>query len=244
MKTKLNKIFFSLLSLVLILGFVGPTYASANENNNVNDSNTSDNPSTTIIEDAPDSETEEVSEEDFQNGEILEDDNSSLEGLEDVPATDDSFSAQWAFLIPPAIAIVSRVGGKLVVKQYLKKSTKNITIRNGHLAGKTHSSGIKFDSKGFPKFPSKFNTTLPTSLIKSSNSSQFRAANAALKKQIGKDSVKKKFSMRQVNDIKNGLTPRGMTWHHHQNTGKLQLVDTAKHKATGHTGGKSIWGSL
>lgn len=34
-----------------------------------------------------------------------------------------------------------------------------------------------------------------------------------------------------------------MTWHHHQDRGKMQLVDKAIHQQTGHTGGKAIWGT-
>lgn len=41
-----------------------------------------------------------------------------------------------------------------------------------------------------------------------------------------------------------GKTPRGYVWHHHQDTGKLQLVNKTIHQKTGHTGGKSIWGKL
>jgi len=33
-------------------------------------------------------------------------------------------------------------------------------------------------------------------------------------------------------------------WHHHEKTGRLQLVDKNLHDKTGHTGGKAIWGSL
>lgn len=43
---------------------------------------------------------------------------------------------QLWFLLPVITPIVARVGGRLVVKQFLKSSTRNIVIRNGHLAGK------------------------------------------------------------------------------------------------------------
>jgi A nuclease of the HNH/ENDO VII superfamily with conserved WHH len=37
--------------------------------------------------------------------------------------------------------------------------------------------------------------------------------------------------------------PEGLTWHHHQDTGRMQLVDRAEHEAfVPHTGGMSIWG--
>ncbi|MBC1290944.1 HNH endonuclease [Listeria booriae] len=53
---------------------------------------------------------------------------------------------------------------------------------------------------------------------------------------------KSKFTANQLKDIQNGYTPRGMTWHH-QDRGKMQLVDKAIHQQTGHTGGKAIWGT-
>lgn len=36
-------------------------------------------------------------------------------------------------------------------------------------------------------------------------------------------------------------TPKGYTWHHHQTTGRMQLVETKVHSQTGHTGGFSLW---
>ena len=38
-------------------------------------------------------------------------------------------------------------------------------------------------------------------------------------------------------------SPDGLTWHHHQDTGRMQLVETIEHEAfVPHTGGMSIWG--
>ena len=41
----------------------------------------------------------------------------------------------------------------------------------------------------------------------------------------------------------NGAPP-GLTWHHHQDTGRMQLVNRDEHNAFpgGHTGGMAIWG--
>ncbi|MBC2048393.1 HNH endonuclease [Listeria booriae] len=150
------------------------------------------------------------------------------------------------FVIPAVAAIVIRIGSRVVVKQTLKNGVKrNITVKNGKLAGKSHpKTGVKFDAKGFPKFSYKAQMTLPNSLLKSSNTKQFKEANAYLKKYINKGEISKsKFTANQLKDIQNGYTPRGMTWHHHQDRGKMQLVDKAIHQQTGHTGGKAIWGT-
>ncbi|MBU0444437.1 HNH endonuclease [Bacillus amyloliquefaciens] len=163
----------------------------------------------------------------------------------DATGTDEELHAQFGWLLPPAIAIVSRVGGKLLVKQTLKSTTKKITVRNGKLAGKKHpKTGVKFNSKGFPVFAAKYNYNLTLGQIKSSNAVQFKNANYALKQAINNWEHAKKFNKYQIQDIKNGKTPRGYLWHHHENRGRLQLVDKNIHKKTGHTGGRSIWGSL
>jgi hypothetical protein len=36
-------------------------------------------------------------------------------------------------------------------------------------------------------------------------------------------------------------TPKGFTWHHHQITGRMQLVESTINAQTGHTGGFSLW---
>ena len=36
-------------------------------------------------------------------------------------------------------------------------------------------------------------------------------------------------------------TPKGYTWHHHQDNGRMQLVESEVHRKTGHTGGFSLW---
>ncbi|MED4302003.1 S8 family serine peptidase [Geobacillus stearothermophilus] len=162
----------------------------------------------------------------------------------DTAAVSTEFVPAW--LIPAAVPIIVRIGTKLYVKQFLKNNTKKILIRNAHLAGKTHpKTGVRFSSQGFPIFPYKYQLNLPQSLWKSSNSTQFRYANSKLLEKINSDSTfRSKFTSEQLADIRNGKTPRGYVWHHHEKTGRLQLVDKNLHDKTGHTGGKAIWGSL
>ena len=57
---------------------------------------------------------------------------------------------------------------------------------------------------------------------------------------FGKD--RKNFTAEQLEDIANGILPEGFTWHHNEEQGLMQLVETAVHAQTGHTGGMSIWG--
>ncbi|WP_338078764.1 HNH endonuclease [Corallococcus exercitus] len=93
-------------------------------------------------------------------------------------------------------------------------------IRNAHLAGKTHPvTGVPFDAEGYPDFKAagvvKAEVRIPYT---GSRAGDFASANKAA-------------GLRE--------TPKGMTWHHHQDRATLQLVPTAIHARTGHTGGFS-----
>ena len=90
------------------------------------------------------------------------------------------------------------------------------TIRNGGLAGQTHpKTGVTFDKDGFPDFSGVAKTTVRIEQT-GSRAGDFRAANKAA-------------------GLEN--TPRGYTWHHHQDGTTMQLVPRDIHGATGHTGG-------
>jgi hypothetical protein len=120
------------------------------------------------------------------------------------------------------------------------------TIKNGHLAGKKHPvTKVPFNKNGFPKFKSAFNTNIPPRLYKDTDYQQFKHATNNLHKAIEKDpklADKMKLNQTQREQIANGDTPDGYTWHHHQTTGKMQLVKQSEHADTGHTGGREIWG--
>ena len=95
---------------------------------------------------------------------------------------------------------------------------KEVPIRNKALAGKTHASGIPFDAEGFPDFSGVATKTVKIKFT-GTREADFAAANAAA-----------------------GLTetPRGFTWHHHQDGTTMQLVPRPIHGATGHTGGFAL----
>lgn len=125
-----------------------------------------------------------------------------------------------------------------VTHTYTKKW---ITIKNGHLAGKRHPvTNVKFSKSGFPQFPAKAIITLPSKYWKSTNATQFKHSNLILAK--NKNTLKK-FNKADQNAIKKGENPNGYTWHHHEKRGVMELVRTKIHSKTGHTGGKSIWGT-
>lgn len=154
-------------------------------------------------------------------------------------------------------------GGYDPDKKVEKKDTGNdekisyeIHTRNESLEGDRHPiTGVPFerktveDSDGnevtgvFPEFDSDFDAQLPEDLYEASDKDQFAECNRQLKEAVEKDpELVKKFTPEQLEQIKNGDTPDGYTWHHNEEKGKMQLVDSDIHAKTGHTGGKTIWG--
>jgi len=117
-------------------------------------------------------------------------------------------------------------------------------IRNESLAGKVHPrTGVPFTKDGFPIFNSVHDVELPEYLYKATDREQFTHVTNSLWNEIQHNpKLAEKFSKKQLEQIRAGHTPTGYTWHHHETPGKMQLVKTAEHQATGHTGGKSIWG--
>ncbi|MEM7548053.1 MAG: HNH endonuclease [Bacteroidota bacterium] len=49
--------------------------------------------------------------------------------------------------------------------------------------------------------------------------------------------------LEEESQVKNTCVIRAFTWHHHQTTGRMQLVNSKIHSQTGHTGGFSLWGN-
>jgi hypothetical protein len=105
-----------------------------------------------------------------------------------------------------------------VAETILKKYSDNGTIiRNSLLAGKKHpDTGVPFDKDGFPIFESQKDVQIT---FTGNRRADFIAAN----KEAGL-----------------GSTPKGMTWHHHQDGKTMQLVPYIIHRKTGHTGGFSL----
>jgi hypothetical protein len=120
-------------------------------------------------------------------------------------------------------------------------------IRNIDLAGKKHPvTGVYFDRNGYPVFDSEFDAKLPKVLQGNSVSDyeQFKESTKQLKREIlAKPLAGKKFTKEQLADImaeKDKI--RGLTWHHHQDGVRLQLVDRDIHRKTGHDGGRKNTG--
>ncbi|WP_288395108.1 HNH endonuclease [uncultured Vagococcus sp.] len=144
--------------------------------------------------------------------------------------------------------VVNSTTGKIVQNNHKlpQGSTIKNTLPSGRpkLANTTHpKTGIKFNSRGYPEFKSEYRMKLDSSDYLKSRGTHFRRANNSLYKEIQNNSnLKQKFTNQDLELLKSGKTPKGYTWHHHQDTGVMELVDAKIHKETGHSGGFSLWG--
>lgn len=110
------------------------------------------------------------------------------------------------------------------------------------MANKTYKkTKVKFDSNGFPKFKSYYTIKLRRKYYHRSRERHFYIANRTLYREVTRLN-NKKFTSSEMYVFSKGITPKGYTWHHHQDRGVLQLVDTNIHSETPHIGGYSIWG--
>ena len=111
---------------------------------------------------------------------------------------------------------------------------------------------VRYDANGFPEFSAKADLFLdPSHINTSSDAGHFRAANEmmgnalradpGLAQRIGLNDAQVAYLTR-ANPA--SAAPPGLTWHHHQDTGRIQLVDRAEHAhfSGGHTGGMRLWG--
>ena len=147
--------------------------------------------------------------------------------------------------------------GKLIQKT--QSGNVQIFCRREELAGMNHPvTGIPYEryiikySDGItreivaPKFPTDFTATLQKSMYTAKErikGGQFEECTRQLKERINNDwRLKKKFTDEQLDQISNLITPRGYTWHHEPEEGKISLVATKLHQETGHTGGRNLWG--
>ena len=127
---------------------------------------------------------------------------------------------------------------------------------NADLAGKRHPiTGIKFETKDirhgkeiirgvFPQFEGKDVERLPRNMYMASDSQQFSYCVKNLGQKLEQNpALAEKFTPRQLEQIRDGA-PRisGLTWHHTEHPGRMQLVDAEIHSKTGHTSGRKIWG--
>ncbi|MED0958294.1 HNH endonuclease [Bacillus paramycoides] len=106
--------------------------------------------------------------------------------------------------------------------------------------------GIDYDVLGFPIFKGdnlKFTLKLDKEYYVMKDTAQFKECTRILKEAIEKGKVPRElFTPQQLNQIEKGRARiKGLTCHHHQVPGKMQLVLTDIH-GVNHLGGNKLWG--
>jgi DNase/tRNase domain of colicin-like bacteriocin len=97
----------------------------------------------------------------------------------------------------------------------------------------------------FPVFDVGFEVKLPESLYLQSDLVHFSYANVELSHAIKSNSDlihELGLASDDIEELLKGNTPNGYAWHHHEEAGRLQLVDEDYHQHNGHTGGRELWG--
>ena len=135
-------------------------------------------------------------------------------------------------------------------------SSRRIKTINDGLVGQNHpDTGVTYKEKVvvtdtgekvkgvFAEFKSKIDIQLPEELHQAPDRAQFAECNKQLQEKVATEpKFRSQFTKEQLADIKDGYTPDGYTWHHNEELGKMQLVDSDIHSQTRHTGGRNIWG--
>lgn len=89
----------------------------------------------------------------------------------------------------------------------------------------------------------RYETTLPEDRYLGSDYQQFKHCNEQLGQAYENGTLDtEQFTDRQLEQIRNGDKPEGYTWHHHEEPGRMQLVDSEIHAETRHVGGRYLWG--
>ncbi|MGU3370245.1 HNH endonuclease [Bacillus mycoides] len=130
-------------------------------------------------------------------------------------------------------------------KNYKKMEVNEDGTTTYTIASKSNGKEYKvtYDKNGHPIFNTHFDTTLAESKYLSGDSEQFTFCNKDLFEKAMKDSeLKSKFTEAELELFKAGKKPSYYTWHHHQDKGKMQLVDYFEHEVARHTGGRAYWG--
>lgn len=131
----------------------------------------------------------------------------------------------------------------------------HLKCRNEELSGKNHEiTGVKYVEKAItvdgveitvvvPEFNPLFECDIPPEIWEAGDKAIFEYCTQQLKEYLqAHPEMKSQFNKQQLEQIMNGEPYiKGVTWHHNEVPGKMQLVDSKKHAMSGHTGGNAIW---
>lgn len=130
-----------------------------------------------------------------------------------------------------------------------------LNCRNEKLVGSYHEiTNVKYIEKIIeygnikikivvPEFPTKFECNIPKELYNAGDREIFRYCTERLRDYLTNNpDMQSQFTKQQLEQIMNGEPYiKGLTWHHNEVPGKMQLVDAKIHAGSAHTGGNFIW---
>jgi hypothetical protein len=142
--------------------------------------------------------------------------------------------------VPPLNKPNVKLAGK---EKLIQIPLDNVKIIDGIKVVETTMQDVRivFDHKGFPIFDdvAKVEIRIPVEEFRNVGYvPQMKLATVALNESIEKGLISKSgFTNEQIVQIKNGEPSiKGYTWHHHQDTGRIQLVLTNIHNKVKHIG--------
>ncbi|WP_158211481.1 HNH endonuclease [Alkalihalobacterium alkalinitrilicum] len=155
-----------------------------------------------------------------------------------------------------AFGVFDAVDGMSNTDTVLAAEPQPIETINSELAGTVHPiSGVPFETNivelpdgyfvegVFPVFDSAFDAEIPSDQYESTDYTHAKIANEQIASALDTNPIlEAQFNDIQLEQIRDGETPDGYTWHHHEEMGKIQLVETEPHDQSGHSGGRSLWG--
>lgn len=148
--------------------------------------------------------------------------------------------------------IATDVDGNDVTLRAPRSFDTSVANADGTMTYTKAGRSVTYDANGFPVFNAKADLYLDARHIKSrDDGDHFRAANELLGNALRADPALARrmgLSDTQVAHVTRqpppATPPADLTWHHHQDTGRIQLVDRVEHAhfSGGHTGGMKLWG--
>lgn len=136
-------------------------------------------------------------------------------------------------------------------------TTGNLVLKciNEKLTGEAHEiTGVPYVEKTIqvgsekikvtvPEFPFKIAIEVPKELWKSGDVHIFKYCTKELRNEIKTNpEMIKQYTPQQLEQIMNGdAYIKGLTWHHSEVPGRMELVPTRIHALSNHTGGNTIW---
>ncbi|MGG0286151.1 HNH endonuclease [Peribacillus butanolivorans] len=83
---------------------------------------------------------------------------------------------------------------------------------------------VNYDKGGFPIFHSKYDIFLPEKYYLETDAVQFEYLSKALYEEVIRNpELAGKFTAKEYELLKEGRVPKTLTWHHHQESGKMQI---------------------